>query len=202
MNWIRHFAIRYLCGVALIFVLGSLASAQQATVRAQRNLVELTNEAAVIVHGRIVSAKVEPHPTLRNLTTVVVTMNVEDSLKGNVSKSYSFRQYVWDIRARYSNMYSKGQELLLFMRPPSRYGLTSPAGLTQGRFAIQRDASGKASALNENGNAGLFARLNETARAKGTTLPAVTQKWSQQTSGAVDLKDLKQTIRAIVGAEQ
>ncbi len=188
--------------VLLLSLFSALSNAQQAAVARQRNLVELTDEAAVIIHGRVVRAAVEPHPTLTNLTTVVVTMNVEENLKGESSKSYTFRQYVWDIRSRYSATYSKGQELLLFLRPPSRYGLTSTAGLQQGRFEIHRDPAGKASAINANANIGIFDRVKETARARRAMLPAVTEKWSQQPGTPIDLNDLKSMIRAIAGGKQ
>ncbi len=41
------------------------------------------------------SAKVEPDPNFANLTTVLVTMNVNDVLKGSADKTFSFRQFVW-----------------------------------------------------------------------------------------------------------
>ena len=59
------------------------------------------------------------------------------------------------------------------MNAPSRYGLTSPAGMEQGRFRIHRDRTGRTSALNGAGNHRLFAGLNtrrakEARRAHGT----------------------------------
>ncbi len=70
--------------------------------------------------------------------------------------------------------YRKGQELLLLMNGSSRYGLTSPVGLEQGRFRIQRDRSGREVATNGAGNLRLFERLRDAAgqarRAHGTAV--------------------------------
>jgi hypothetical protein len=165
--------------------------------------VDLTEEANVIVHGTVVSAKVEPHPEYSHLTTVLVQIQIEDTLKGAPQKVLTFRQYLWDARARYNGGgYRKGDEMLLFLRPESRLGLTSPAGLEQGRFEITRPPKGRAAASNGHQNVGLFEGLTESARAKHLVLPAASQRLRAQTSGPVDLEDLKQTIRAIAGTRK
>jgi hypothetical protein len=40
--------------------------------------------------------------------------------------------------------YRVGQEVLLFLNPPSTIGLTAPVGLSQGLFAVKRNREGKA----------------------------------------------------------
>jgi hypothetical protein len=145
----------------------------------------------------VVGVRVEPHPDLKNLSTVVVTMEVNDVLKGDVPRNFTFRQFVWDVRAAYNNGYRKHQELLLFLRPPSRYGLTSPAGLSQGRFIIRPDASGKTIATNADNNAGLFASLPKAAQRRGATLPAAATAISLQGAGPVSLRDLKEIVRSL-----
>src|SRR5512143_3307016 len=181
------FRVFFLFSIALSLM--SLCSAQEAALSVHRNLADLIDEANVIVQGRVLSAKVEPHPEYSNLTTVVVQFQVEDNLKGAASKIVGFRQYLWDVRARYgSGGYRKGDEMLLFLRPPSRLGLTSPAGLEQGRFEISRQANGKAVAINGHQNMGLFEGLAESARAKRVVLPAASQRLKAQASGPVDLE--------------
>jgi hypothetical protein len=173
---------------------------QEEALRIHRDIFDLTDEAATIVHGTIVSAVVEPHPQFKNLTTVLVTMSVTDSLKGPAQKSVTFRQYVWDMRSISANGgYHKGEELLLFLRSPSTYGLTSPAGLQQGRFEITKDAKGQLQAMNAEHNTGLFTNLAIKARQRRTALPLVSQKLAAQPSGPVQLADLKQVVRAVVG---
>src|SRR5262250_2509151 len=46
-----------------------------------RSIDQLIEESDVIVHGSVVSSKIEPHPQLKNLMTVVVTMNVKETYK-------------------------------------------------------------------------------------------------------------------------
>jgi hypothetical protein len=127
----------------------------------------------------------------------VVTMDVDDVLKGDVPKKFIFRQYVWDVRAAYNSGYKKRQELLLFLRPPSRYGLTSPAGMSQGRFTIASDATGNVTAVNGEHNIGLFASLPKAAQRRGATLPAAASALSLQSGGPVSLRDLKAVVRSL-----
>ena len=189
----------------LLFVVSSVSFiwAQEEALRIHRDIVDLTDEAAIIVHGTVISSQVEPHPQFKNLNTVLVTMSVSDSLKGTPQKSITFRQYVWDLHSIDANGgYHKGQELLLFLRAPSPYGLSSPAGLQQGRFEITRDAKGQLQAMNAEHNAGLFVNLATKARQRRTTLPIASQKLSAQRSGPVQLADLKQVVRAFAGGGQ
>jgi len=60
------------------------------------DLAQLVQSAQVIVRGQVLSAKIEPHPQFPNLQTVVVTLAVSKTLKGNANSTFVFRQYVWD----------------------------------------------------------------------------------------------------------
>jgi len=159
----------------------------------------MTQRADRIVHGSVVKAIVEPHPQLTNLTTVVITMQVQDTLKGKASSALTFRQFVWDLRDKQDAAhYLKGQELLLFLNPVSQYGLTSPVGLEQGRFRITRDRSGKAYVANGRNNMGLFAGTGDRARAQHLKFSAKTASVVQQANpGPIPLDDMKQTIREL-----
>lgn len=190
-----------LCKPALLLLLlliSALSFAQSASTSHRRTLDELIDESAYIVRGQIVSARVEPHPELKNLKTVVVTMRVEDSIKGDAPRDFVYRQFVWDMRAPIDDAYRRKHEVLLFLRPPSRYGLTSPAGLSQGIFTIQRDASGKSVATNSEHNVGLFKSLQVAARRKSVTLPLSSAKIATQASGPVPANDLVETVRSFV----
>lgn len=157
----------------------------------------------MIVHASVKSAKVEPHPKFSNLMTVLVTLDVQETLKGPAQKSLLFRQYVWDFRdQRNAAGYRKGEELLLMLGPVSQYGLSSPAGLEQGRFRIVRDSAGQVTAVNGRGNAGLFQHTAERAQARGITL---SQRQAtlvrQQQPGPLALSDLKDAIRTFARAQ-
>ena|SRR6185312_12309324 len=182
---------------SLLLACTSMASAQRGALTAPRSIDQLSQEAAVIVHGHVVSAKVEPHPQLRNLMTVLVTMQVEETLKGTAGKSFQFRQYIWDLRDQIdAARYGKGEDLLLMLGPVSQYGLTSPVGLQQGRFRITQDASGQAMAVNGNGNLRLFEGTEQRAQARSLKLSSrVSSLARQPKAGPVPLSDLEDAIR-------
>ena len=72
--------------------------AQRGALTVPRNLNQLTDRATDIVRGTVVSARVEKHPEFTNLDTVVVTLRVRETLKGQAQGTFTFRQYIWDIR--------------------------------------------------------------------------------------------------------
>jgi hypothetical protein len=191
------------CLVALFVLFLHLPlSAQRGAITLPQNLNELVAEAGVIVRGQVLSARVEPHPDLKGLSTVVVTLRVDETLKGNPGPIFTFRQFIWDVRDRYDIVgYRKGQHLLLLMVRPSAYGLSSPVGLEQGRFRILRDGTGKQIAANGHNNAGLFRELAPQLKSKGVRLsPRLAKTVMQPTPGPIELEDLRELIRQIVGA--
>lgn len=192
--------------ILLLFILlASVSGFCQISARTvPMNLDQLVQRSATIVHGQIISARVERHPQLTNLDTVVVTVRVTETLKGSASQTFTFRQFVWDVRNKKNAWgYGKGQEVLLMMNAPSEYGLSSPVGAEQGRFKVSRDASGKAEVANGTGNISLFRGLDTAAAKTGAKLPAaLTQRTVSDKGGAVSLDDLKQAIRSLVGVSK
>jgi hypothetical protein len=186
----------------LVVLVSSAAFSQEAAVAHRRTVDELVDESAYIIHGRVMNTRVEPHPELKNLNTILVTMQVQDVLKGDVPANFSFRQFVWDVRQEHSNAYKRNQELLLFLRPPSKYGLTSPAGLSQGRFTIRADARGNPVAVNGENNLGLFKNLHHASKQRGVALPAAATGLMRQDSGPIGLQDLKSLVRALASRSQ
>jgi len=180
------------------------ALAQRGALTILGNLDQLTHRSAVIVRGTVISARVEKHPELTALDTVVVTLQVKETLKGQTGSTYTFRQYVWDIRDRKNAAgYLKGQDLLLMMIEPSRYGLSSPAGLEQGRFVISHDENGREMAVNGRGNMKLFDGIGAQLAVKGIPLSARTSSLVQKhVSGPVELRDLTDLIRGLAQGSQ
>ncbi len=174
------------------------AFAQRGAMVLPRNLDELTDRAQDIIRGTVTDARVEKHPELGNLDTIVVTLRVRETLKGQAQGSYTFRQYIWDVRDRHDAAgYRKGQDLLLLMNAPTRYGLTSPAGMQQGRFSIQHDRSGRAVAVNGVGNARLLERLDRAPGKAGAVLtPQQESLVAKHRAGPLALEDLTALIRA------
>jgi hypothetical protein len=177
------------------------AIAQRGARVVSRTLLELQQEAALIVHGNVVSATVAPHPRYGNLDTVLVTLRVKEAVKGPAAGTYTFRQFIWDPRdARDAAGYRKGQELLLLMHAPNEHGLSSPVGLGQGRFVITRNAKGEARAVNGHGNAGLFRDL-QNAPERQRALSTRARGAIGGAGGAVDLEALKEILRSQAGTQ-
>ena len=180
------------------------AFAQQSALTVSRNLEQLTDRAAVIVRGNVVSARMEKHPELTNLDTVVVTLRVRETLKGQAGGTFTFRQYVWDLRDRMNAVgYKKGQDVLLMMIEPSRYGLSSPAGMEQGRFRIERDGTGTEYAVNSRNNLGLFSDVGAGLASKGMTpSPAAATLIARHRRGPVELRELTALIRQLASGSE
>ena len=191
-----------LCAAAL--VAAASASAQQGALTVPRNLDQLTDRAALILRGNVVSARVEKHPELSGLDTVVVTLTVRETLKGAARKTHTFRQYLWDIRDRLdANGYRKGQEVLLFLIEPSVHGLSSPAALEQGRFRIERTAAGEEVAVNGHGNFRLFDGLAAEAAKEGAILsPRSLRLVDAQPGGPVAVADLTRLVRELAAVDR
>ncbi len=175
------------------------ACAQRGALTVSRNLDQLTERSAVIMRGTVTDARVEKHPELPGLNTVVVTLRVKETLKGKAGETFTFRQYIWDMRDR-SNAagYAKGQDWLLMMIAPSARGLSSPAGLEQGRFRILRDKTGTEVAVNGQSNFKLFEGMSAQLAKKGVTLsPKSSSLVLKHRSGPVAVGDLTGLIREL-----
>jgi hypothetical protein len=184
-----------------VVLLSMTASAQRGAVVVSRNLAELTAQAETIVVAHVAFAEVKTHPQLHNLQTVVVTLRVNETLKGVPQETLTFRQFIWDPRDIADGAaYRRGDELLLLLNKENAYQLTSPAGLNQGRFEIRRDEAGKGYAVNGNGNQKLFDGMAPVATALSARSRAVIAK-AQTITGPVALDDLRQTILDLVAAQ-
>jgi hypothetical protein len=174
-------------------------SAQNGALVAPRHLEGLVAESEVVLQGTVTSAVLEPHPQLKNLMTVVVTVQVEDRLKGQPGSDYQFRETVIDAGGIPQKIgYKTGQHVLLIMMKANRYGLTSPAGLQQGRFQIETGKDGTLQATNGVGNVGLFRGLNQQIQAKGLRLTPESEALVNRTgSGPLPLDQLKNLIRSL-----
>jgi hypothetical protein len=190
--------------LAVLLLVGvQTANAQRSAHTLPRGIDQLTTEADLIVRGAVLSAKVEPHPELKNLKTVLISLRVDETWKGTAAKTLEFRQYIWDIRDELdAARYRKGEALLLFLGPTSQYGLRSPVGLEQGRFQLLRDKAGQIVAVNGRHNAGLFDGADERSRAKGIQLSTRSRAVIQRKAGGpVGLDDLRSVVREVEGAK-
>ena len=195
--------VRLVCLLAVVAVLLSVPlQAQRGFLALQMNLGTLVDASGIIVQGRVVSAQPEMHPDYDGLNTVVITLEVTDTLKGESVTQYTFRQFVFDIRDRGTTIgYKPGQEVLLILTTPSEIGLSSPVGVAQGRFLITTDAAGARVATNGADNMGLFLKLDKTHPDLKARLSARTQQVvAANAGGPIALEQLKEIIRAEVSA--
>jgi hypothetical protein len=192
------------CGAMALaaLLLAAPAFAQRGAMTVPRSLEQMSERAADILRGTVISAHVEKHPQLSNLDTVVVTLRVREALKGDAQGTFTFRQYIWDMRDRWDAAgYRKGQDLLLVLNAPTRYGLTSPVGIEQGRFRIQRDRNGGFVALNGTGNLHLLDGVAEAAAKNGVALTArQADLAARHRGGAIELGALMAMFRAFAGS--
>jgi hypothetical protein len=189
------------CVLAAALLLAAPAFAQRGAMTVPRDLGQMSERAADIFRGTVISARVEKHPELTNLDTVVVTLRVRETVKGDARGTFIFRQYIWDIRDRWDAAgYRKGQDLLLVLNAPTRYGLTSPVGIEQGRFRISPDGKGGFRALNGTGNAHLFDGVGAAAGQKGIALtPKQAALVAKHRGGPIGLRELMAMFRAFAG---
>lgn len=193
---VRAFA--YLLLVASLIQSPRLLSGQATALTLPQNLSELVGQSQLVVQGWVRQVAVAPHPTLRNLMTLVVTVQVEDTFKGSAPANYTFRQAVIDRRDLESKLdYRPGEHVVLFLIKPSTYGLSSPAGLEQGRFRISTTKQGKLVAINRVGNAGLFRGIPEEVQQDSSLKPSTRSLLSKPNPGPIDLQQLKTIVQKI-----
>lgn len=178
------------------------ASAQTKAITLPSNIGVLVSESETIAQGWITSVTLEPHPQLKNLMTVAVTLQVEETMKGDSSKTLTFRQAVIDkLDQRQKMGYRTGQHILLMLIKPSPYGLTSPAGMEQGRFRIEPMGAGRLFATNGFGNAGLFRGLDSQLKSRSLRIsPEIQNMIARPGATPAPLEHLKNLIRTLAAA--
>jgi hypothetical protein len=182
--------------------LGLLAAApavQAQYLARQVNLSYLAQRAGVIVEGRVIAARYEGHPDYPHVPTVLITLQVEQMLRGPEGERYTFRQFLLPREVRGGKRgYAVGQQLLLFLPEPSRYGLSSPIGHEQGRFHILRDQRGRDMVENEFHNLGLFHNVAQDAEQGGAALSDQQLSVTASTGGPVPLEDFTRLVRHLM----
>ena len=137
------------------------------------NLFEMVRVADRIFWGRCLQAESGREPST-GLAATTYTFEVLRGLKGaHAGDSIRFRQLSGGPAGGIRGLpeFSAGQEILLFLYPDSRLGLTSPVGLAQGMFRVGKGGRGAQFVLNRVGNANLLDRAS-SGQIRGPTLSA------------------------------
>lgn len=153
--------------IPAFLVLGLLPGSAGATTLRALNIEELTSRADRIVAGRVLGVDLEEGPH-RAGAVARVTLEVERALKGPAGRRLVFRTLApsggGDRIVSGLPGFVPGEEIVLFLYPDSRSGLTSPVGFGQGKFRILQGKGGTRAALNAFGNRGLFMDLSPAAQ--------------------------------------
>ncbi len=147
-----------------VLVLLLLSSAGLAISVKTMNLVEMTERAEKVFHGKCLSREIVDDST--NIPIVEYKFQVKQAIKGVTDgETLVFRQVDGSQVGKPGipgvPQYKVGQELVLFLRKPSQRGLTSPVGLGQGTFVVHKNGRGNVEIMNLVGNRNLLFGLPE-----------------------------------------
>ena len=148
---------------ALTVLLLSANSASGTSVRLV-NLSEMVRLADRVFLGKCLSVEEQSEPSL-SLPVVEYVFEVRHGIKGvQTGEKVVFRQ-VQSGQTGAAGIpgvpsYRMGQEILLFLHPDSRLGLTSPVGLAQGVFRLETAREGEIGVLNGLENSNLMYQMS------------------------------------------
>ena len=193
-----HFRLRLLAHLVALAAILAASPLQAQFMVLPVNLAYLTQRAGIIVQGRVTEVRYESLPGYPNIPTVEVTLSVEKMVRGPAGSTYTFREILLGRQAKTGKQgYLVGQRLFLFLPAPSRYGLSSPVGIEQGRFHIAREPSGSETVANEWGNAGLFKNVDQDASKAGAQLTTSQLRVATVQRGPVALDDFVSLVRRL-----
>ena len=149
--------------IALGVVLLGATVARADSLESRQTVVDLIQQADTIIRGDVV--ELTDGIDENNLPYTQVKVQIKETIRGNVSGEYTFRQFGLLKPRRMENgrlnvmvnpagwaSYQAGEEVVLFLWPhASLSGLRTTVGLKHGKFAIK--AGG---AMNQGDNEGLF----------------------------------------------
>jgi hypothetical protein len=186
-------------GVLLVACLATVVHDADATSVKKMTVADLINYGDKIIAGRVVA--VTDGFDANNLPYTDVTVAIQESLKGNVSGSYTFRQFgLTAPRERNGRTYlavspdgfprfKTGEDVVVFLFARTSMGFESTAGLMQGKFTL----NGRHLA-NDLNNQGLFQDVQINS---GQLTPAE-QKMLGVKEGPVDSELFKGFVKKAV----
>jgi hypothetical protein len=128
---------------ALLALLLGAATVRAADV-ARMQFDQIVARAGAIVHGTV--RTVASGRDAEGLPATWVTLDVREGLKGALGDTLVFKQVGVSeplpdgtlLRIAGLPRFAVGEEVVLFLYAPSRHGFTSPVGLAQGVFRVER----------------------------------------------------------------
>jgi len=208
MEVTRHLAVnsmkkeyyKLIFGVLVVACLAVTFHNAGATSVKKMTVADLVNYGDKIIAGRITA--VADGFNAQNMPYTDVTIAVQESLKGNVSGYYTFRQFgLTQPRDMGNGMtylgvspdgfprFKTGEDVVVFLFKKTAAGFESSAGLMQGKFTVNgRELS------NDINNLGLFANVNVDP----TKLTPAEQKMLESNAGPIDTELFKGFVKKAV----
>lgn len=123
---------------AAFLMMLTLSSHSKSMTVLPMNLDQMTQDSGKIIHGKVISIREEIHKTL-GIPVSIVSLQTEECLKGDISSQIQFRQ----VKGIGLPVYREGEEIVVFLYPESKAGVTSPVGGDQGLFKVISTQEGK-----------------------------------------------------------
>jgi hypothetical protein len=147
--------------LALVLLVGAVPASATTMVK-RMALDEVTSKAARIVHGTVTNIRSGRDES--GMPATWITLDVRRTLKGRAVKQFTFKQagvaepLPDGTITRIPGMprYSVGEEVVIFLHGESARGFTSPVGMGQGTFRVNRGqgAGGHAEVRSDLGDGG------------------------------------------------
>ena len=173
------------------------ATAPRAMKVAALGIEEVVARADRIFVGTCVEARGERDPE-HGIVVTRYTFSVSRPVKGQVGGTVTFQQYGGSAGKRRTvidglPVYRPGEEVVLFLKPDSAWGLTSPVGMFQGRYEVGRDeANGRKTVVQD-----LYApHLSGAALSRAAR--ALSKPARLSSEGEMDLEDFVGLIEGMV----
>lgn len=154
------------------------------------NLEGLCRSAGVIFWGVCTSVETQDE-------ALVYRFTAHRMLKGASADTVTLRMHKAASMYARAPGFAEGQEVVLFLHPPSDRGYSSPVGFGQGVFMIASNGSGERTAVNERGNSRLFTGMNMEKLCPGAAFPGIRQ-CSLAGSGALRHQEFMELIRKLI----
>ena len=185
---------KHILATALL-ALGLSGPVDAASVR-ELQLDEIIDTSTVAFQGTCTGNRTERDP-LTNFVVTYTTFDVKDVLKGAVQTTHTIKQIGGKMPAGELSFHVDGvptfvvgEDYVVFLAGVSSAGFSSPIGLAQGNFMVQKNATGKTVT-----NGRDFREL--TARMPLTILPG-----EEAMAASIDLDKFKQVARARVNLKR
>ena len=139
-----YFHARFIYSLVIFFSVFPFSPSNALTVKSL-SFADIVEHAETMIHGIVTNIESRQDEKI-GLVCTFTTIHVIDVVKGSVEeKEFTFKQLGGMDKAKEiewmgpSIMIRPGEEVVLCLYPPSRWGLSSPVGFSQGVFSVKED---------------------------------------------------------------